>query len=72
MTPFSLASAPDDLLDLLNLDEEPRRIQLASVGRPTFTQQLTVLRDELPGFARPLATIHANHRSVLQALDRPM
>ncbi|MGE4242257.1 hypothetical protein [Ramlibacter sp.] len=36
-----------DPIDLV-WGERPKTIVLASVHRPTFTQQLTVLRDSLP------------------------
>jgi hypothetical protein len=47
------ADFEDSLLDLLCADQ-PQTVVLASVHRPTFSQQLTVLHAQHPGFTETL------------------
>jgi hypothetical protein len=74
--PFHPADFQDSLLELLAQDAQPRKVQLASVHRPTFSQQLTVLHERMPDFANtqpPTATVQGVSRksSALRALDLP-
>jgi hypothetical protein len=74
--PFIPADFEDSLLELVALDAQPRKVQLASVHRPSFSQQLTVLRDSMPDFANtqpPTVTVQGVSRksSGLRALDLP-
>jgi hypothetical protein len=73
--PFFSADFQDSLLDLL-AEDQPRKVQLASVHRPSFSQQLTVLTEQMPDFANtqpPTATIQGVQRkaSKPRALDLP-
>jgi hypothetical protein len=73
--PFFSPDFQDSLLDLL-AEDQPRKVQLASVHRPSFSQQLTVLTEQLPDFANtqpPTATIQGVSRksSKPRALDLP-
>ena len=65
----------DSLLELLAEESEPRKVVLASVHRPTFSQQLTVLHEQLPDFSNtqpPVASVQAiGRKSTLRALDLP-
>lgn len=74
--PFFSADFQDSLLELLAEDAQPRKVQLASVHRPSFSQQLTVLTEQLPDFANtqpPTASIQGVSRksSTLRELDLP-
>ncbi|MBC5765092.1 hypothetical protein [Ramlibacter albus] len=44
----------DSLLDTITADLPPRTVVLASVHRPSFTQQLTFLHDHRPALTEPL------------------
>lgn len=48
--PTDFGDTQDSLLDLL-AGEQPRTVVLASVHRPTFSQQLTFLHARHPGLA---------------------
>lgn len=65
----------DSLLELLAEEAGYATVQLASVHRPTFSQQLTVLHEQLPDFSTsppPVATAQATGRkSQIRALDLP-
>ena len=65
----------DSLLDFLaDDDQQPRTVCLASVHRPTFTQQLTVLHEQLPGFGDtqpPRGIAQLGRKTARRELDLP-
>jgi hypothetical protein len=74
MTPFDFSDSQDSLLDLL-ADAQPRKIVLASVHRPTFSQQLTVLKPQrAAGDTQPLVAIAQafGPKSSVREIDLPL
>lgn len=74
--PYNIADFEDSLLDLLAAESQPQKVVLASVHRPSFSQQLTVLHSMRPSFTDsqpPVAVAHAiGRKSSLREIDLPL